>query len=315
MAIEECEKLEKILPESPIILKVYAVEPIEHLFKISRQKVQIDTVYTGSDLNTGDYIYITSNRWKLNTTGEPPSIERGFVNVMKEGDAYLVFLTEKMETLDNEEIPVYRIVEESVLLPVFSFDEHENTVAEIGEYQHSSYVQYEKVKDNEFFAATEGALNAMLELKQKLISVVKACENTVDNEENVNVELLNIREMDEKALIEAMNFNDYTVSVLYNTNDQVPLNRTVDIYGVVMVSNDEVSVKDTLTNRFSEIRLYDQKRCIITSKEYSVDTIALENGILFTLHLVIDNEPDELQTYNIDETFAKTYTKKGNVTS
>lgn len=188
MAIEECEKLEKILPESPIILKVYAVEPIEHLFKISRQKVQIDTVYTGSDLNTGDYIYITSNRWKLNTTGEPPSIERGFVNVMKEGDAYLVFLTEKMETLDNEEIPVYRIVEESVLLPVFSFDEHENTVAEIGEYQHSSYVQYEKVKDNEFFAATEGALNAMLELKQKLISVVKACENTVDNEENVNVE-------------------------------------------------------------------------------------------------------------------------------
>ena len=64
MAIEECEKLEKLLPESPIILKVHAVEPVEHLFKISQQKVQVDAVYKGKDLNVGDYIYITSNYWK-----------------------------------------------------------------------------------------------------------------------------------------------------------------------------------------------------------------------------------------------------------
>ncbi|MBR4058464.1 MAG: hypothetical protein IKK03_01320 [Lachnospiraceae bacterium] len=169
MAIEECEKLEKLLPESPIILKVHAVEPVEHLFKISQQKVQVDAVYKGEDLNMGDYIYITSNYWKLNTTGEPASIERGFVNVMQENREYLIFLAKKNEQLENEEISVYRLVEESVVQPVFSFEEHRNVVAELGEYQYSTYVRYEKVKENEFFATTEMAMNAMVTLKNKML--------------------------------------------------------------------------------------------------------------------------------------------------
>lgn len=171
MVATECEKLKEALPDAPIILKVHAVEPLENLFKISRQKVQIDEIYKGTDLSVGETIYIIFNRWRLNTTVEPGSVERGFVNVLKENEEYLIFLSEKVEPLYEENAPIYRLVEEGVIAPIFSYEEHENIIAELGEYEYSTYVRYEKVKDNEFFTVTEAGMETMLSLKRKMLEV------------------------------------------------------------------------------------------------------------------------------------------------
>ena len=171
MAATECEKLENALSDVPIILKVHAVEPLENLFRVSRQKVQIDEIYKGTGLNVGKDIYIIHNRWKLNTTIEPASIERGFVNVLKENEEYLIFLSEKVEPLVEEDAPVYRLAEEGVIVPVFSYEEHENVIAELGEYEYSTYVRYESVKDNEFFAVTKAGMENMLSLKRKMLEL------------------------------------------------------------------------------------------------------------------------------------------------
>ena len=169
MVATECEQLKEALPDAPIIIKVHAVEPLENLFRISRQKVQIDEIYKGTDLSVGETIHIIFNRWRLNTTVEPGSVERGFVNVLKENEEYLIFLSEKVEPLYEENAPIYRLVEEGVIAPIFSYEEHENIIAELGEYEYSTYVRYEKVKDNEFFAVTEAGMETMLSLKEKML--------------------------------------------------------------------------------------------------------------------------------------------------
>ena len=135
----------------------------------TRASQKIDEIYKGTDLSVGETIHIIFNRWRLNTTVEPGSVERGFVNVLKENEEYLIFLSEKVEPLYEENAPIYRLVEEGVIAPIFSYEEHENIIAELGEYEYSTYVRYEKVKDNEFFAVTEAGMETMLSLKEKML--------------------------------------------------------------------------------------------------------------------------------------------------
>lgn len=63
-AIQDCEILKKILPESPIILKVTPVNTPEFFFKGWQQKVRIEHVFSGEGLARGSEIYITYDRWK-----------------------------------------------------------------------------------------------------------------------------------------------------------------------------------------------------------------------------------------------------------
>lgn len=175
-AVRECEELKQSLPDSPFILKVSAVGAIENLFHVSRQKVKVEQVYQGQGIEEGEEIYILSDRWRLNisvdSSSGPSTMSRGFVNVMREGEEYLIFLSEQCVSLREEENDVYRLAgEEYVICPVFAYQEYENVIAETGEYVNSTYISYEKVKNNEFFAATEAGLDAMLELKRSMMEL------------------------------------------------------------------------------------------------------------------------------------------------
>lgn len=167
LVADSCSTLEQELPDVPIILRVSTAGEYENLFNTGRQKVEIEEVYSGNSLKKGDEIYLTSGTWRIVVDLQPPAIERGFVNILKEGKEYLVFVTEKVRT-DSESLPVCRLYSNSIIDPVFCYEDMENVIVPLGEGP--TYVPYAQVKDNEFFAGDEEGLAAWTELKQKMLS-------------------------------------------------------------------------------------------------------------------------------------------------
>lgn len=159
-----CAQLAEILPDAPIILRVTAVEDIEHLFYAGRQKVKIQEVYVGSGLKAGDEIYLTFDSWSISVDN---SVQRGFINVLKKEYEYLAFISEEIDTL-YETIPVYKLYGNNIIAPVFCYEDLQNVI--VLTQGESTGVPYELVKDNEFFATTKGALEAWKDLKEKVLS-------------------------------------------------------------------------------------------------------------------------------------------------
>lgn len=149
--------LEQELPDVPYILRVSPAGEFENLFATSRQKVQVEEVYAGNGLQKGDEIYLTSSQWRIVIELQPSALECSFVNIMKEGKEYLVFVTEKVKT-NSETLPVYRLYSNSMITPFFCYEDMENVIIPIGEGP--TYVPYSQVKDNEFFSADEEGLEA-----------------------------------------------------------------------------------------------------------------------------------------------------------
>ena len=166
IAVTACEKMRKSLPMAQEILKVEVLDRVEHLAGTSRQRVRVEAVYQGDCTEKGEEIYLTFGRWSLSLYGEPASLERGFVNILEEGEEYLAFVGEQAEAM-GEELPVYQLYGESVIAPVFSCRDHTNTISEMG--KKSTYVPYRSVCENEFFASSLKALEALEVLKAEMM--------------------------------------------------------------------------------------------------------------------------------------------------
>lgn len=166
LCVSDCERLEMELPSVSEIVRVTALRDVEHLAGTSRQLVRVQEVYQGTALEEGDEVYVTFYRWSLSLSDEPFSIERGFVNVMEAEEEYLLFLEGQADGL-GEETPVYRLYGESIIAPVFSYREHDNLIADMA--WGSTYVPYDQVRENEFFAVSQTALDAFAELKRKVL--------------------------------------------------------------------------------------------------------------------------------------------------
>lgn len=166
-AIYSCNELSQALPNSSIILRVSVTGDIEHLFGVSRQKVCVQEVYAGSGLEMGQEIYLFSKHWSLSLDGNPNSIERGFVNIMRVGKEYLVFVSQQAEVL-NESIRVYQLYDDSYITPVFCYENQSNVI--VSPEGETTYVPYAQVRSNEFFAQTEAALEAWDKLKSEMLS-------------------------------------------------------------------------------------------------------------------------------------------------
>lgn len=163
----ECGVLVEALPNCAFILKVKAVGAVDYRYEDGRQQVQVIDVFSGESVKSGDIIYVTSPRWGLDLYDELKSVERGFVNVLREGYEYLVFCSSLLDSADSQ-TPTYQLFYESYIAPVFCYTEFENVIVEPGDY--GTYIPYMQVKDNEFFAASEGALKKWMELKDYMIS-------------------------------------------------------------------------------------------------------------------------------------------------
>lgn len=173
MATNICEELENILPSAPIILRVAPIGDVEYFFKAGRQKVVIQEVYKGMENDVEQQIYLTFSSWSVVLTEEYDSVQCGFVNVMKEGNEYLVFLSDKFEGLDG--ISVYPLYGETSVAPMFCYNYMQDVVISIEDGP--TYVPYSLVKNNEFFATSNKALLSLEFLKTKMIEMYPQVES------------------------------------------------------------------------------------------------------------------------------------------
>lgn len=167
MAVSTCKELENQLPEVPVILRVTAIDEIEHFFGGSRQKVVVSEVYRGEEIDAGEELYLYSAHWRLNTTENPAVLGRGFVNIMDTGVEYLVFLMGEVEDLYGD-APVYQLYDDALIAPVFCYESRNNEIVPTGE--ETTYVSYAKVKNNEFFGEDETAVEAFEQLKATMLA-------------------------------------------------------------------------------------------------------------------------------------------------
>ena len=167
MAVSACEKMTETLPETPLILRVKTTGELENIYHISRQKVCVQQVFSGDEALIGTEIYLISDQWNLVYNERSHFLERGFINVLEVGGEYLVFFTAEAEG-EQGKIPAYRVYDEYLIPAVFCYEKKENVIVPIQGV--STYVPYSKVKENEFFAGTEKALNAWEALKERMIA-------------------------------------------------------------------------------------------------------------------------------------------------
>lgn len=164
---QTCNDLLNNLPSANIVLRISPIEDMEHLFGCSQQKVCVQEVFSGTQVSVGEILYVTSAHWNLCIDDTLNSIELGFVNIMKKGYDYLIFLDEQV-SVTKDQVPVYKLYEECTLTPIFCYDDFENiTIPTTGI---STYVPYNKVQNNEFFVTDELGLEMILSLKNVLLS-------------------------------------------------------------------------------------------------------------------------------------------------
>ena len=170
------EQALKELPESPIIIRATAMAEKDYLFSLNLQKVSVQQVYRGEGIEPGDEVQIALNtKFTINAqtiegmVADEKIAELHFVNEMEEGKDYLIFLEKKIDPLDKrEQQAIYRVVE-SVITPVFGYEERETKIVAVSE-SISTYIDYELVKDNEFFVTSQKTLDGFMELKKQLLA-------------------------------------------------------------------------------------------------------------------------------------------------
>lgn len=170
------EQALKELPESPIIIRATAMAEKDYLFSLNLQKVSVQQVYRGEGIEPGDEVQIALNtKFTINAqtiegmVADEKIAELHFVNEMEEGKDYLIFLEKKIDPLDKrEQQAIYRVVE-SVITPVFGYEERENKIVDVSK-SISTYIDYELVKDNEFFVTSQKTLDGFMELKRQLLA-------------------------------------------------------------------------------------------------------------------------------------------------
>lgn len=165
MATADCQEMRKTLLQAPVILQVTPVDEPICFFKGRQQRVRVEQIFKGEKVTQGEEILITADRWKV--YADDRSMDMGYVNFMKVGNKYLVFLSGIVGNAEDG-TNVLRLQSGQFIAPVFSYKECENITYPIsGE---STYVPYAEVSNNEFFAVDNEGLNAFLALKAEMIN-------------------------------------------------------------------------------------------------------------------------------------------------
>jgi len=160
------KNMELELKAAPYVMRVQPVREIEYMFMTARQRVRVEKVVKGDLSLEGKEIYLVSSHWSLSLNTEPYSLECGFVNILKKGEIYLVFVMGQVNGV-KEDIPVYRVCEDTIITPAFCYGDKAQVILPTdGE---STYVSYSPLKDNEFFAESPEGMDAWERLKTEVM--------------------------------------------------------------------------------------------------------------------------------------------------
>lgn len=124
------------------------------------QKILIEEVYCGDNTLEGEIAYLMTTQ-EIIYMGDSENRIGSFVNLMQEGDEYLVFMNKAPSSSAGN---IFYIPEIDAVC-YFNLKEIENEILEDKEV-----VNYEEVNENEFFAANQEVLEKIITLKKEVIS-------------------------------------------------------------------------------------------------------------------------------------------------
>jgi hypothetical protein len=170
----QIETLSANLDSQNYILAVRCNESVYFRFGCATQNVTVEKVYAGSDIEVGEDFDIlvssslSEDKQVLTVNGKSSYLGTNFVNMMKTGKVYLVFLDRKINNHDSSD-PIYRFSDTFLIKPLFSHEEMKS-VPLSRETDLSDSVSYSTAKDNEFFLASQESIDKLLALKEKFIA-------------------------------------------------------------------------------------------------------------------------------------------------
>lgn len=164
LVLNTIDRMEEDLPNANIILKVKAEGEVENMFKLYKQRVVVEEVYNGDDIKKGDMIFIRAGQWRYYF--DDMSANMGFINLLEKDNEYLIFIKEKVNSLDINDNNTYCLVD-TIIAPVFNYEDKENVI--VKNSKDNCYVSYSEVRKNEFFVNSQDSLNKLEEFKHKLI--------------------------------------------------------------------------------------------------------------------------------------------------
>ena len=130
-----------------------------------QQKVRVLDVFSGNDILVNEETYITADRRRVYVSEK--TMNTGFVNNMKEGSIYLVFLSDSIGYSSEDNTPVFRLQSGQYINAVFNYAPCDNVIYPTS--GDSTYVPYVEVSNNEFFSTNQEGLDAFLSLKEALL--------------------------------------------------------------------------------------------------------------------------------------------------
>lgn len=156
--------IELVEDRSEYILKVRCKSDSIFVFKRTYQEVEVLHSFSGvGDIKQGDVINISPAASYI--FSDDGSLNMGFINEMRVGREYLVFLDEPKSSVELG-ITIYPTVE-FIMTMIFAYDDIENAVAETG------YVPYSVVATSEIFADDQSAINKFLKIKATFLEKYK----------------------------------------------------------------------------------------------------------------------------------------------
>lgn len=157
--------MDETLDNSHYILEVVCMEEMNYKFSCATQQVEVKKVFKGDGIQIGDKIDLLKIDSIFFDFMSGPAINMGFVNEMKTGESYLVFLDKKIETYDD--MHLYLKNDDYFLAPVFSYTDSKQSFHNSDDTETNS-VLYSTVKDDEFFLMSQQAVDEIKTFKEAL---------------------------------------------------------------------------------------------------------------------------------------------------
>lgn len=160
----QIEHLRKNLEHtSNYIVAVECMEKSLFRFHCTSQEVVVKRVFKGKGLSENDSIEIVKAGTEIFRDAGKSSVNMGFVNEMRPGKAYLVFLDRKIENTER----IYIQSDEFIIAPIFCYEDIVNIPYQPDNLDYT-VTDYINVKDNEFFFMSESSYEIMRKFKADL---------------------------------------------------------------------------------------------------------------------------------------------------
>ena len=163
------EGIRAVLDDAQYVVLAKGKGKAKALGETLQQEIYVEKVLKGDNKWQGKDIKVVSTKMNV-WMPKRKKLTGGlglFVNLMEEGEEYLVFLNPvKLEGKDYENVAYLADYED---VPYFNLADKENKIAKPEEKDGMECRYYKDVKDNEFFVSDEVALNKLLEIKQEYL--------------------------------------------------------------------------------------------------------------------------------------------------